>query len=232
MSEEMTIQCLAHGINCLHCGIACRKELSSTLRLLAEERDRFGKIETEMKQELSAPHFRSCTCLLYAEKIKKLEAEVEEQCRLNGMGASREAKLMATIERQAWNLGGCLTYAEGVGVNESHSKEWATPALEAVQRMAKENAGLKAANEKLVIESAKDLNTVADGTQVYKAECARLFDVLAKAREALSLSEGLPELNMMNYSADEVSNLNYAVISVCLNHRNALAEIDCVMGKE
>ena len=34
-----------------------------------------------------------------AERIKQLEAEVQEQCRLNGMGAERELALMAKVER-------------------------------------------------------------------------------------------------------------------------------------
>ena len=34
-----------------------------------------------------------------ATKIEELEAELEEQCRLNGMGAEREATLLGRIEQ-------------------------------------------------------------------------------------------------------------------------------------
>lgn len=34
-----------------------------------------------------------------ASKIEELEAELEEQCRLNGMGSEREAKLLGEVER-------------------------------------------------------------------------------------------------------------------------------------
>ena len=36
-----------------------------------------------------------------AERIKELESEVLEQCRINGMGAEREAALLGQIERQS-----------------------------------------------------------------------------------------------------------------------------------
>ncbi len=38
-------------------------------------------------------------CVALEQKIKELEKEVEEQCRLNGMGAQREAALMAKVEK-------------------------------------------------------------------------------------------------------------------------------------
>jgi predicted RNase H-like nuclease (RuvC/YqgF family) len=34
-----------------------------------------------------------------ADRIEQLEAEVQEQCRINGMGAERELALMAKVER-------------------------------------------------------------------------------------------------------------------------------------
>jgi hypothetical protein len=45
--------------------------------------------EQRMSKALEAAHWR----------IKELETEVQEQCRLNGMGAERELALMAKVER-------------------------------------------------------------------------------------------------------------------------------------
>ena len=40
-----------------------------------------------------------------SDAVKALEAELEEQCRLNGMGAEREAKLIAQVENLQRELG-------------------------------------------------------------------------------------------------------------------------------
>lgn len=44
-------------------------------------------------------------CMLLAEEVREMRAELDEQCRLLGMGASREARLMAQLaESQAREL--------------------------------------------------------------------------------------------------------------------------------
>lgn len=57
-----------------------------------------------------------------AAELRRLHAEVEEQCRLNGMGSEREAALMAQVERKS----------------------------EAIQRLWKERDELRAVNEELL----------------------------------------------------------------------------------
>lgn len=42
---------------------------------------------------------REPACFKAADRIEQLEAEVLEQCRINGMGAEREAALMGKVER-------------------------------------------------------------------------------------------------------------------------------------
>ncbi len=59
---------------------------------------------------------------LAAAELRRLHAEVEEQCRLNGMGSEREAALMAQVERKS----------------------------EAIQRLWKERDELRAVNEELL----------------------------------------------------------------------------------
>lgn len=62
------------------------------------------------------------TASLSAAELRRLHAEVEEQCRLNGMGSEREAALMAQVERKS----------------------------EAIQRLWKERDELRAVNEELL----------------------------------------------------------------------------------
>jgi hypothetical protein len=50
--------------------------------------------------------------------------------------------LKARIERYLWNLGGCSTYALGYGLDESHDKEMALPALDDVLKLAIKNKEL------------------------------------------------------------------------------------------
>jgi len=58
------------------------------------------------------------------QKIESLQAEVLEQCRLNGMGSEREAKLMGEIER----LNRCIKYeqhrAEHIGTHSTDCWTW------------------------------------------------------------------------------------------------------------
>jgi hypothetical protein len=61
-------------------------------------------------------------CAQAAAELRRLHAEVEEQCRLNGMGSEREAALMAQVERKS----------------------------EAIQRLWKERDELRAVNEELL----------------------------------------------------------------------------------
>lgn len=58
-----------------------------------------------MKQELSKNRCkglcRSCGtgCGQYCEQVHQLQKEIDEQCRLNGMGAQRELKLITERDR-------------------------------------------------------------------------------------------------------------------------------------
>ena len=48
----------------------------------------------------------------------------------------RMVALRADIERQAWNLAGCSTYAAGHGLDEGHDAAYALPALNEVRELA------------------------------------------------------------------------------------------------
>ncbi len=56
---------------------------------------------TNLVQRLKTSHtqFGVVLCGEAADRIEQLEAEVFEQCRINGMGGEREAALMAKVER-------------------------------------------------------------------------------------------------------------------------------------
>lgn len=63
------------------------------------------------------------------------------------------------IERLAWNLAGCLTYAESRSTGDPHAAELSTPALEAVRKLVEDFQKQREAIQKLV-EAAAEVNKV------------------------------------------------------------------------
>jgi len=55
-------------------------------------------------------------------------------------------------------------------------------------------------------------------------EVERLAKINKVLLEAVKCAENLPELNILNYTADDVANLNHAVISVIKTCGNAIAQ--------
>ena len=86
-----------------------KKQLDAMTQLLATERDRFGKRETELMAQIGAvtnqleiEKMRSedrAKALIETTRLKDdATHNAEEQARLNGMGSEREARLLARIE--------------------------------------------------------------------------------------------------------------------------------------
>lgn len=101
------------------------------------------------------------------ERTRELENEKEEYFE----GSVREIKardaqieeLQATVERMAWNLGGCSTYAMGCDLAGGHDKEMALPALEDVLKLSLKYRDAQASLKKYeeVVDAAKAVNQLA-----------------------------------------------------------------------
>jgi hypothetical protein len=102
--------------------------------------------------------------------IKKLEAELLEEARLNGMGSEREAKLMA--ERDAC-LRELTAIDDALGTNEGHSAVYWIEQLKAERDQQSDNYA-----RALQVISARD------------RAITRLTNVLLIAKEALEDAEG------------------------------------------
>lgn len=100
----------------LKCGMGCgptERKAATMLRALVSERDEL------------------------ASRVKELEAEVMDQCRLNGMGAERESALMGRVREMEGALKECAAVCAG----ETMSKQGLINALE------KARAALNASKE-------------------------------------------------------------------------------------
>ncbi len=53
-------------------------------------------------------HYQGCACheAVWQEKLESQAKEIAEQCRLNGMGSEREARLMARVEELSREVAG------------------------------------------------------------------------------------------------------------------------------
>ena len=69
------------------------RELQETKTIVGNQAERISDLEASPISEEVIDILRS--------KIKALESEILEQCRLNGMGAEREATLLGKVERQS-----------------------------------------------------------------------------------------------------------------------------------
>ena len=77
--------------------IACHakiwRELQETKTIVGNQAERISDLE--------ASHISEEVIDILRSKIKALESEITEQCRINGMGAERELALLGQIERQS-----------------------------------------------------------------------------------------------------------------------------------
>jgi len=78
--------------------------------------------------------YTSKTEYLEAE-IKRLHEEVQEQCRINGMGAEREARLMAVNQELVKALNAMLTH---MGMDED---EWNKPTFDKARAAIRKATG-------------------------------------------------------------------------------------------
>lgn len=69
------------------------RELQETKTIVGNQAERISDLE--------ASHISEEVIDILRSKIKALESEILEQCRLNGMGAEREATLLGKVERQS-----------------------------------------------------------------------------------------------------------------------------------
>ena len=69
------------------------RELQETKTIVGNQAERLSDLEASPISEEVIDILRS--------KIKALEYEITEQCRINGMGAEREAALLGKVERQS-----------------------------------------------------------------------------------------------------------------------------------
>ena len=82
------------------------------------------------------------TCMNYESTIASLESALKETGNSPDLAYKIFAlekeveRLIKDNEVLIWNLGGCSTYALGYGLDESHDKEMARPALEDVKKLA------------------------------------------------------------------------------------------------
>lgn len=93
-----------------------------------------------------------------ADRIEQLESEIQEQCRINGMGAEREAALLAKVERLETALAGCRDSMPKPAPGERPEQSWsealgdplAVPAYvkETVARLERENAEIRKDTER------------------------------------------------------------------------------------
>jgi hypothetical protein len=74
-----------------------------------------------------------------ASELRRLQAEVTEQCRINGMGAERELKLMAELEQERKANAELLDALDGVMYWDNGKPEWET-ARAAIAKHSKEQA--------------------------------------------------------------------------------------------
>lgn len=73
-----------------------------------------------LAQELDAYHTRACHKEAAAE-LRRLHEEVQEQCRINGMGAERELKLMAEKQELLEALKLALPVLDGHWLMKAHA---------------------------------------------------------------------------------------------------------------
>ena len=69
------------------------RELQETKTIVGNQAERISDLE--------ASHISEEVIDILRSKIKALESEILEQCRINGMGAEREATLLGKVERQS-----------------------------------------------------------------------------------------------------------------------------------
>ena len=72
------------------------RELQETKTIVGNQAERISDLE--------ASHISEEVIDILRSKIKALESEILDQCRLNGMGAERELALLGQIERQSTAL--------------------------------------------------------------------------------------------------------------------------------
>lgn len=124
------------------------------------------------EQDPGKTHWEGCEsahyeCLIQcmADEIERLRAEVLEQCRLNGMGGSREAKLRAEIEQQRLELS--IT-EDACGMLESEVKQLRAEVLD----MREEIAGYRGLQ-------ADQANARCELLEMLKLERARVAELEA-----------------------------------------------------
>jgi hypothetical protein len=142
-----------------------------------------------------------------SDEIERLQAELTEQCRLNGMGSERELALMALVDELEKSLGECtgaletadreiaarnddlmVAYMSGLyaGKAQDHSCHEACPRAGCVNRRLREElAALKDENElnKAAVGVLERSYKMAKG-EVMADETAPSFSVILQEREA------------------------------------------------
>ena len=107
-------------------------------------------------------------CEEAADRIEELEAEVEEQCRLNGMGAEREAALLGELERSRKDEMIAMSYLSETRMALGHDGDFPSmvekaKSLTTAARMALEALiyceALNSDVERQKIEAVNDLHT-------------------------------------------------------------------------
>lgn len=79
---------------------------------------RVPELEADYKRLMDKHNALHINAMLYRKKIEHLEAELQEQAKLNGMGAERELALMAKVEKLRANSDRWEWVADGNNFDE------------------------------------------------------------------------------------------------------------------
>jgi len=120
--------------------------------------------------------------------------EEEEHLKVIRQLMKSNSELDAEVEKLAWNLGGCSTFALGYDLDKEYSKELARPALIDVRKAMIEKRELQAKLDK----ANKDVNDFILSVQEAQSSEIRLAVKLEKAREWLKSIRDMADYDQDN----------------------------------
>ena len=190
-----------------------------------------------------------------SERIKELEAEILEQCRINGMGAERELHLLAQVAAKDAEIGRlngeCDRLAKaasknyrdnGLPINEEFYKQ--SERIKELESDADEEAHIRDRMAKLLAETAVALK--GPEKALHRHGWQDLPDVAAKQSAALKLAKDAFSAidteakefrsyenarNNFSYSVNERRAYERAMINASELTKKALAAIDALKGE-